>query len=184
MKVSFLDRMLLPERHHQRLAKSGGESLTVPALSELKVDADVEPLLVTNMRGTFVPTKRSMGGIARYGFSEVSIEAEGTIVNELHRVLLLQATTLGWPNRCKTPLEGIARLKGLGFEPKFVVVSSEDVCGSQSEADTMDRLTLFQGHVAEMEDVQVLVGDLPKGKAFVTAAPALVGVYTRVGDHV
>lgn len=186
MKV--LANILRPERFRQRVASStvgtlSGHNMTVPALSELKADRDIEPLLVTNMRRTFVLTRCSSTGIARYGFSEVPIDEEDSILSELYVNLLTIGAQKHWDNRCKTALEGVEGMRVRGLEPKFLILSKADIVGSDGESNDLERLAMVQGHVADLEGVQVLLADLPKGAAMVTAAPSLLGVYTRVGDH-
>jgi len=158
--------------------------MTVPALYEIQLDSKAEPLLVTNMRNTFVLTRRSKEGIGRYGFSEVPLDEEGALIAELHRILVKTSRDKGWTNRCRTAAEGIARMRSFGLEPKYVVVSSADVCESKDDKAAYDKIDLAKGHVTEIDGIHVLVAELPKGQALVTTLPNLTGVYTRVGTHV
>jgi hypothetical protein len=40
-----------------------------------------------------------------------------------------------------------------------------------------------QGYVTLYDNMQVLLANLSDGRAFVSAIPSALGVYTRVGDH-
>lgn len=184
MKV--LSNILRPERFRQRIASSAsgtlaGHNLTVPALSELKTS--YEPFLVTNMRRTFVPTRCSKEGIARYGFSEIPLDEEDSVIVELFSSLLSIGSQKQWGNRSSSIGEALSTMRGRGLEPKFLIASRQDIGASDAEEKKFERLALLQGHIAELDNLQVLLSDLPKGSAMVTVSPALLGIYTRVGDY-
>ena len=82
MAVSALQRILVPERYRQR---AGVSEFSVPAVHQRKVDEEALPLLATNMRGTFLSTRRSVDGFAPNGFSNCPLEEEPTLLNELYR---------------------------------------------------------------------------------------------------
>ncbi len=176
-------RLFVIEQHRQRRANVG---FGVPAFEEREVKEDVGPLLVTNARGTFVPTKVSSRGVARYGFSHCPIERESGLVAELHRVLTETSLRQGWSNRCSSVPEAVDRLRTGGVIPRSLVISDSllpSICGPDYDLASVRRLMAAQGFVTMVDGMQVLLGDLPEGAALVAAAPAGVGYYTRIGDH-
>jgi hypothetical protein len=181
--VSALATILRPERYPQRLAKSGGNFLSVPVLSEHAVEVKDGPFLVTNMRGSLVVTRRSLTmGVVRYGFSEVPLADESALLGKWWQQYHTASVANNWGNRCSTVVEGLNRMRSLRFEPKYVVLPKAEFLTGEKEEEQVERLTLAQGFVADMGDVKVLLADLPKGAALVTTEPMLVGLYTRVGD--
>jgi hypothetical protein len=107
------------------------------------------------------------------------LEEEDTFVSKVYSCIQEASVRLGWANRCVTALDGIQKMRSLGLEPKYVVLPKGDF--SEKEGQDAERLTLAQGHVTDLDGVQVLLAHLPNGSSIVTATPALVGVYTRVG---
>ena len=161
--LSILSQLFVVERHRPR---AGDVGHSVPALSEIEVaeGAQIEPLLVTNMRGTFLPTRVAKEGYIRHGYSECPPDQEGELLKELYRVLRAQ----GWGNVAPTLTAACAIMDAHGLTPKTMVQSSElpsdyeDGCG-----------------------VKVWGSDhLPLGSALVVASPEAAGTYTRIGNHV
>jgi len=73
-------------------------------------------------------------------------------------------------------------MQTLGFEPKCLVVPVsllKEACGEAMTVEDAEKLMLMQGHVTKMGDLFVLAGDLDPGTALLTAAPNMVGTYTR-----
>lgn len=185
MGYSALSRILLTDRRRQRQAAVGA-GFSVPAMGEIKASEDVVPLLASNMRQTFVPTRRSVEGFARYGFSPCPVEEEPRVLSELYRVLLELSTREGWANRCSGLPQAIERLRSAGLEPRSMVIPVQtlrDVCGPDQDLEAAQRSMAIKGHVAVVDGIQVLLSNLPQGAALVCAAPEVVGLYTRVGDH-
>lgn len=180
--MTVLSTLLSPERYRPRLAKAAGNNLNVPVMAELRygVGEVVDPVLVTNMRGSVVSTRKSSEGVVRYGFSEIPLEDEDTFITKMYQCIQEASVRLGWSNRCVTALDGIQKMRSLGLEPKYVVLPKGEF--TEQEGKDAERLTLAQGHVTDLDGVQVLLASLPKGASIVTATPALVGVYTRVGE--
>ena len=179
MGFTALERIFLPERHRQRAAKAG---FSIPAMQEILLGADAAPLLVTNMRGTFLPARCSASGFARYGFSECSIEGESSLIVEFHKVLSRLSAREGWSNRCTTIQEAISRLS----EPKSLVISEAilaEVMGDEIGIEEARRLMAMRGYVAMLDGMQVVLSDLSEGAALVLASPKVTGFYTRVGEH-
>lgn len=188
MKLTVLERILTTERYRRQADISTGAGFAIPSMAERPLNVDQEPLVVTNMRGTFVPTRVSrVTGLARYGFSECLPEDEPVLLGELWRVLWALSVEQGWSNRCKNVAEAVGSMRGHGMEPRSVVVpySLLEAFGTQTlSKQEADDLMVAQGYITNTEGVQVLAADLPVGKALVTALPALTGYYTRVDDRV
>ena len=144
------------------------------------------PLLATNMRGAFVPTRRNVEGMAPCGFTHCPPGQEGPLLNELHRALWQLATSEGWSNRCTSVPDAVERLRQLGVEPKSLVISEaflSDILGADFDLDAAKQAMDFQGYVSVVEGMQVLLSGLPLGSAIVAGPPATMGLYTRIGDH-
>ncbi len=185
MPYAALERILQPERFRQRAARAGGFS--TPSLCFTAVEEDASPLLASNMRGTFLPTRRNAEGFAPFGFSYCPPGAEGSLIRELHRVLFSLSARERWPNRCNSPGQAVQYLRLSGVEPKSLVISESQlsaIVGNTFDLEEIRRMMALRGFVAVVDGMQVVLSDLPSGFALVTAAPTRVGVYTRVGDHV
>ncbi len=182
MFFTALERMLKTERLRQRAARMGGFS--VPAMNEVGMEAVNAPLLATNMKGTFLPTRPSRDGVARYGFSHVPVATDDALLAELHRSLSVLSEREGWSNRCKSVLEALQRMQGFGLEPKTIVVGPARLAEVSDIAPEDARAAMRDNReVATFEGATVLLADLSGTSAFVCAAPPLVGYYTRVGEH-
>ena len=170
-----LERMLQTERIRQRAARLGG--FATPALNEVSLEDTYAPLLATNMKGTFLPTRPSKDGLARYGFSYVPVGTDDSLLRELHHVLKAQ----GWDNRCTSIQEALHRMHD--YEPKTIVVGPTTLAEVLPGLSVEDAWKAQQANseVGRQEDLTILMADIPG--AFVAAAPALVGAYTRIGDH-
>jgi hypothetical protein len=180
-----LERMLQPERFRQRAASRGGFS--TPGLCFASVSEDSLPLLASNMRGSFRLTRRNAEGLAPFGFSAAPVGQEDDLLNELFRVLEETSAREGWSNRCSGVPEALDRMQSLGLEPKSVVVSESlvaEMLGPGFDLEGARRTMATQGFLTAINGMQVLLSNLPKGSALVTGPPSMVGVYTRVGDHV
>lgn len=184
MPYSALERLLRPERRHQRAAPRGGFS--TPGLCLTAVSAECMPLLATNMRGRFLPTRRNTHGEAPFGFSYCPLGEEGNLLNELHRTLFDLSGKSNWGNRCSAVSEAVNRLRSSGMEPKSLVVSESqltETLGSDFDLNSARRAMVFQGYVTMVDGMQLLLSDLAEGLALVAGPPSTVGIYTRVGDH-
>jgi len=58
------------------------------------------------------------------------------------------------------------------------------LCGHEITLDEARKLTVAQGCVAEVNDIKILFSELPEGQMILGTAPPMVGVYTRIDDHV
>lgn len=156
---SILSQMFVPERHRPRAGEVG---FSVPAFSEVDVVAGVDPLLATNMRGTFLKTRTSRQGTARFGFTECPLAHEEKLIQELYRVLRSTALEREWGTVASVP-DACARITAAGLRPTLVVSSeSPGIHGLRS----------------------LLTPSLVAGSALVIAQPEASGLYTRIGDHV
>lgn len=192
MSVSILGCVLVGERHNMRMPERVEASIrsgasTRPILNEVLVPEDAAPMLVTNAARCFVPTTRSsIRGVARYAFSDVPLEEEPLILVELYMSLLETSLTHGWSNRCNSVSEAVDRFRSMSIEPAFLIVPETvlpDICGSTFDSATTSGLMMKQGYVAIVDKMKVVPADLPPGSALVLAAPAFLGLYTRVGDY-
>ena len=184
MPYAPLERMLKTERYRQRAAVRGGFS--TPGLCFSAVTDDCMPLLATNMRGTFLLTRRNAEGLAPFGFSYSAVGEEDTLLNELHRVLWEVSAKSGWSNRCSAVPEAIDRMRERGVEPKSLVVSEKQIAGflgPDFDLEAARRAMSTQGFVTVVDGMQVLLSSLPEGFALVAGSPSALGIYTRVGDH-
>jgi hypothetical protein len=144
------------------------------------VPEDAGPLVVTNARGTFVQTPRRADGVARSGFSNCPLNAEGLLLAELYRVLWALGVQLGWQNRFPT----IAQAREKMDQPWMLVVSDallHEVAGGGLSPENIEKLMAFQGHFVEVDGLKVLAGGLPRG-ALLTAPLSETGFYVRTGD--
>lgn len=159
---------------------------SIPAMSERAATKDEGPFLVTNMRRTFLPTRRSSDGNVRFGFSECLPEQDGALLAELYQVLSELSHRQGWTNRCRGLSEAAERLRMLGADPFHLVVGPDqlaEACGKTVSIEDAEKMMLAQGFVAEVSGVKVLAGPLPPGAAMLTASPSQLGIYTRVDDR-
>lgn len=145
----MLSRFFMVDQHRLR---SGSETAT-PVLTELDVAEDVGPLLATNMRGEFVQTRRSRGGVARCAFFECPVAKEAEVLVALHAALIEGGV------RVPTLEAGFARVKGA----RFVLAEEEGV-------------KLPDG-------VQRFPFSFPTGSALVLSAPDQCGFYIRSGGY-
>jgi hypothetical protein len=169
------------ERARQRITRSALSSgFAVPALGTMQINAtDTAPLLATNMRGTFLLTRKSPDHAVRYGFSPCPIEEEGVLVTELAQKLWELSTAHEWGIRCRGVPEAVESFRAVNLEPRTIVVSEtlarkilgQDVGALEGLAGTVDR-------------VQVFVTSLPENIALVALAPASAGLCVRVGDNI
>jgi len=181
-----LERVLVAERERRQADVSARAGFAVPGMLERVLDPDQEPLLVTNMRGGFVPTRVSRDGVGRCGFSECLPEEESRLLAALWGTLWGISVEQGWSNRCGSISSACRWMKSQGFEARSVVVSYELIeimNGQDSTRQEMDRLMAEQGYVTLLHGVQIVVADIPVEKSFVAAAPSFVGYYTRSDDR-
>lgn len=177
-----LERLLTPERERRQADLSSQAGFAVPGLKERPLDFDQEPLLVTNMRAQFVPTRISRERkVARYGFSECLLEDEPALFRILLKTLWNLSEEKGWTNRCTTLAEATARMRSQGMAPTTAVISYDFI--EEKTREELDNLMAEQGYVAEFEGVKVLAADIPKGAGLLTASPSLAGFYTRIDDR-
>lgn len=181
MPFSVLSHLLHVERQRQRITRSAMSSgFAVPALGEIELGSAPEtPMIATNMRGTFLVTRRSREGVARYGFTPCPVEEEGVLVTELARVLWELSTAHSWGIRCNTVALAVESFRVSGLEPRTLVVSSQlarSVLGSETLPP--------EGLAGVADKMQVLVTTLPEDHALVALAPAHAGACVRVGDNI
>lgn len=182
MGLSIFARLLITERFRTRA--SSGAGFAIPHLYEFELADGSEPLLATNAKGSFLPTRRSRDGVARCGFSEVPLEEETNLLRKLHAVLLQTSHEYGWPQRCASVPEAVEAIEAVGGRPCSVVVpfgSALEVCGV-SDADAKERMRTA-GVVTRVGKTQVLAVPFEQGDALVADTPSSFGVYVRVEDR-
>lgn len=172
MSFSILSYLLATERLRPRAASGAGFS--VPAMSERGVPEGLDPILVTNARGSFVITKRNREGMARFGFTPCSVEQEPALFTKLCADLSTLSKGLRWPNRFKTPREAITAMQRSRFNPKSLVLPRL-VLHTDSEGASVQQ--------GRFEGLQVLSADLPSNSSILVSDSAALGVYVRVGDY-
>lgn len=188
MKTTVLERLLTTERIPRRADESTGAGFAVPAIQERPLDLEAEPLLVTNMRGSLVPTIVSpTRGVARFALDECMPEDEPRLLREVFDRLKRLSEDNGWKNRCFNLAEASGLMKTRGLEPRSVVVSYsllEKLGEGELTREEADNLMTVQGYVTLVDGVQILVADFEPGRALVVASPALAGFYSRSDDRV
>lgn len=173
MDISLLAHLLVTERHRQRAASGGGWS--VPVMSDREVPPEAEPMLVTNARGGFVPTRRNHEGFARFGISACPLESEPVLLGRFYGALASLSSCSKWPNRFSSANEAIGAMQATTYKPKTLVVSESLI--SQFTTDESGVL------VGNIDGIKVLSANLPIGGALLFTNPTLLGVYVRIGDH-
>jgi hypothetical protein len=184
MITSAFEGLLVPERSRRRAARDGGWAL--PFLSERVVGPEDGPFLVTNMRGSFLQPGVSRENVLRYGFSQCSLEEEGTFLGEFYRVLWDTSERLGWSNRCSSIAQATQKLLGFGLQPRILIVPLSNlgrICGQEVSLEDARNLILAQGCVTEVDGVRIMFSNLPDGQMLLSTAAPLVGVYARVDDY-
>ena len=188
MPFSAISHLLRVERARQRINRSvTAAGFATPAMGEIQLDEGTEPLLATNMRGMFLVTRRGLGDVARYGFSPCEVDEEHVLLTELARVLWELPTThawagprAGWSLRCTSVSEAVGQFRSNGLEPRTLIVSvdlAREVLGP-------DRQLPEEGLVGNVDQMQVLITNLPRDTALVALAPLRAGVCVRVGDNI
>lgn len=161
--LTILSHLFVTERHR---LKAGDVGHSVPLLSEIDVtDRDIEPLLVSSARGTFLPTKVSQRGYARFGFNHCTPAQELGLLVEFHRVLIERSRACNWGNVASDMETGLDIMRGSNLSPVFILMPKEDPPPS-------------------IEGVVVLNCPLPSGSALISTLPEITGLHTRVGDYV
>lgn len=136
----------------------------MPLASEIDIeDRSIEPLMISTTRGTFLESRISRAGYARFGFSECRVEQEEVLVREFHRALVSRAKTNGWP--CASTVgEAVDLMARKGARPCHLAAGP---------------------WVASAGDgVKVLEAGFSQGTALLVAEPSTAGLQTRVGDYV
>ncbi len=182
MRVSLFDRLLIVERHRRQGSSVG---FKIPALCEQEARVEDDPLVVSNMRGSFVQVRRSIDNFVRFSFSSCLIEQESPLFLELFRSLWRFSEQGSWPNRCSSITEGVERCRSFGLSPDSVVIPVtclSSICSLSLSLEQIEQAMRVQGWVARIDGLKVLVSDLPDGCAVVAAAPPDVGNCVRIHD--
>ncbi len=180
MPFSVLSHLVGVERTRQRITRSPTSAgFATPALGEVHLGEGTEPLLATNMRGTFLQTRKSRDNVARYGFSTCPVDEEHILVTELARVLWDLSYPHEWGIRCTAVPAAVEAFQAQGLEPRTLVVSTQlarEVLKSETSPP--------EGLAGTVDRMQVLVTGLPENVALVSLAPARAGMCVRVGNDV
>lgn len=159
--LTLMSHLFVTERHRPQAGKVGHR---VPVLSEIDVtDRSIEPLLVSNAKGSFVPTVVAKLGYVRFGFSECQPDQESRMLMEFHRVLVDRSRSCGWGNVVSSIEDGLKLMRGTVAPPVFVLISRDDPAPKE-------------------EGFVLLKCPLPSGSALISTRPEIAGLYTRVGD--
>lgn len=160
--LSLLSHLFVTERHRPR---KGDREFATPTLSEIEVDdPTIEPLLATNMRGTFLPTKISSQGYARFGYSPCTPDEEVNLIKELHRVLVEVGIRREWNNTAHSVPEALDKMTHFGVIARVVIVAR----GAKPDV---------------AEGFPVIEAGLDEGCALLLATAPRCGLYTRIQDH-
>jgi hypothetical protein len=136
----------------------------MPLASEVDTqDRSIEPLMITTTRGTFLESRVSRGGYARFGFSECVADQEAALLQEFHRMLISRSKINGWSCVAGTIGDAMRLMQGKGVKPCHLVAGP---------------------WLKVAEDVKVLDAGFPDGAALLVADPSIAGLHTRVGDYV
>lgn len=178
MKLSILTHLLITERERPRAAAKGA-GFGIPAMMEREaLYKNADPVLGSGSRGQFLVTPQTRDGFYRYALSPCPFETENGILAQLHETVWNEGVRRGWSNRAPTVLAGLKVMKDFGLIPKSIVIPlslAATFCPPEIEVE--------EGQISSVGGVSVLVGPLPEGSALIAAEPALVGVYTRIGDY-
>jgi hypothetical protein len=176
MLFSVLSNMFRVEQHRQRMTRA--LSAATPVLGELLARPEDPPgMLASNMRGTFLVTRKSSENVFRYGFTECSEEDEGVLITELARVLWDESNVRGWGVRCTGVPAAVADFRARGLTPRTLVVSAavaKQVLGREAQ----------EGFAGTVDNMQVLVTTLPENVTLVGLEPTKAGVCVRVGTSI
>jgi hypothetical protein len=192
MPFSVLSHLLFVERHRQRITRSvTSAGFATPAMGEIDLRPEDEgPMLASNMRGTFLLTRKSRENIARYGFSPCPPEDEGVLATELVRVLEMLSDAHGWGIRCRGVAEAVESLRGSGLVPRTIVVSTALARTALGQETPVEGFLGTVAHAAPNRvlgdgsgDMQVLVTNFPENIALVALAPVKAGWCVRSGDN-
>lgn len=132
-------------------------------------------MLVTNSRGGFTQTRRSLEGVARFGFSACPLKRESILLGRLYEALEATSVASGWNNRFDTTVAAIEFMRASPCKPKNLVISE----GLVSQFTTDDS----GGLVGSIDGIRVLSAKLPLGAALLFTTPPALGVYVRIGDY-
>lgn len=150
----------------------------MPAMSEREVPSWAANILVTNTRGKLVLTKKSLDGVARFGFSQVPLKDEPPFFGWLFTQLWDFSSKGEWSNRCSTLTGALDLFVGVQFKPKTLVLAESLVTQFG-----VDRLGVSAKRLEGVKVIHTPESNLPEGSAILTADPEALGVYTRVGDY-
>jgi hypothetical protein len=155
-------------------------------LFEQEADLLDDPLVVSNMRSSFVQTRRSQEGTVRYAFSECPLESEGLLFARFFSDLWDLSLKNGWSNRFSSIGGAVRSFKRQGLPVVSLVISPmalKKICGSTLDLDEIDKIMALKGYVSEVEGLKVLVSDLSSNRSVLVTEPVLAGNCTRVGNH-
>jgi len=186
MRVSALERFLSIDRVRQQTAVKTKAGFARPVLCEQTMKEDDGPFLATNLRGSFLPSRRSLDGVVRFAFTECPVGSEGKLLTELYDVLWRTSVQQGWGNRCIDLGQARPLMETLGVTPGAFIVGPSilaSATGKDLSEEDIDKLMRYQGFVAEVDGVKILASDLPEGKAILATVPSQTGLYVRSGDY-
>lgn len=184
MRVSVLERLLVPERLPRRASVDG--DFPAPVVHDRFVELSDGPFVVTNKSGGFVQTRRRPDGTVWSMFFETPLGKESPLLRTLYGALWRASASNEWKNRCSSLGEATALMRSFGQEPRCLTVPVsllKEVCGTEFTETDAEKLMLGQGYITKVGELYVLAGDLVDGQALLTAAPKVLGVYTRADQH-
>jgi hypothetical protein len=183
VKISILERLLQAERHHRK------EGSAPPVALRFACELEQAPWVTSLFSGHFAPTHRDKNGFVGQAFTECPISEEGPLLRELYETLITLQRVFSWSNVCGSIGEAQRRMTSFGFEAKYLVVPFADLetlVGASLTLEEAEKVMATKGCVAEVDGVKILTAgdELPKGSAILSTLPSIVGVYSRIYDHV
>lgn len=186
MITSAFEGFLVPDRGARRRAGYNG-GFAIPAYTERSVDPSDQPFLVTNARRAFIQPGVSREGVVRFGYSECDLEDEHHLLAEFYRSLWKLSVESGWGNRCSSIAQAKAHLESHGLQARTLLVplvTIRQLCGQEISLEDARNLIVAQGYITEVDGLRLLFSYLPEGQMIMGTSPPLVGVYTRIDDHI
>lgn len=137
---------------------------------EKEVPPSAEPIIVTNSYGNLLMTKRNREGVARYAFFHCPLDKEAELLVRLHATVWGLSEEFRWSNRASSIESSLARLPS---NPACLVTSP----------GLLEKLYPGLKVPKGLTDIKVIEAPLPQGCAILAMPSPVLGVYTRIGDH-
>lgn len=180
MRISILERVLIPQRDDSKRLDSG--QLTPPVAAQVPSNGTDGPWVSSNSKARLVPTYCKDSRVLK-AFFRCPIDDEDKVLESWFHELWALSTRLRWENRVSTRDQAIEVMQRLGLHPTYLVMPLADMKLGMSEAD-VDKLSLAKGYVTEVDNLKVISARraLLSGCAMLFASRCDTGCYTRIED--